>query len=178
MDRFYRRTSWYLFLDTGMRELVDQSFRLLDDEANLPKNRFRDYSYLVFPIARAYEGFLKKLFESLGLIDQYQLLNPHFRIGRSLNPDLPEKFRDQSWLFDDLHKIYRDCGQPQLAMDMWEAWREGRNQLFHYYFSAQEHFTKLEEADKLVHNFAQVMAKVIDCDPSAQVGELKTEFPN
>lgn len=173
MDAHYRQQPWYQFLDQQMQSLVDQSVRLLADEKGHKKERFRDYGFLVFPIARAYEGYLKKFFEHIGLIDQFQLENPHFRIGRSLNPDLPDRFRDEDWLYDDLFMMYAKCNHPGLAERMWQVWRQGRNQIFHYYFNSSEAVPELDldRAAQLIHDFAEVMQQAIDCHKNHHEGE-------
>lgn len=159
----YRHEEWFLFLDHGMQDLVSQSLILLKNEQTYKSQRFHDYSFLVFPIARAYEGFLKKLFFRLDLIDKTELLNRHFRIGRSLNPDLPERFKDNSWLYDDILLQCMQHDAPELAENLWNAWKMGRNQLFHYYFPDHYHFISLSTAEERVTMFITVMSSVLDC---------------
>lgn len=169
MDRLYRQTPWYSFLNQSMKALVDQSYQLLYDEQAHKKPRFKDYSFLVFPIARAYEGFLKKFFDEAELISRDELMDPHFRIGRSLNPDLPDKLRDKSWLYDNILEMSTQCNQPDLAMEMWQIWRKGRNQIFHYYFASDTHVLDLNEAREVIEEFSEVMSQVIKCKINDQI---------
>lgn len=163
MDRTHRQTAWFNFLDNHMQALVEQSLYLLDQEKNIDHTRFKDYSFIVFPIARAYEGFLKKFFENIGLIGYEDLINPYFRIGRSLNPDLPQRLQDESWLYDDLLRMCQKCDQPNLAMDMWQVWRQGRNQLFHYFLHGEVQMIELNRAEEIVASFVEIMDRVIEC---------------
>ena len=56
---------WWMYVHNDLRELLTQSRFLID---NLKKwevdkeQRFQDYAFIVFPAAKAYEGFLKTLF--------------------------------------------------------------------------------------------------------------------
>lgn len=160
----YKETTWFQYLDHGMKDLVIQSFLLLDIEKGFSKPRFHDYSFIVFPIAKAYEGFLKRFFYDVHLISDPDFLDSHFRIGRSLNPDLPSKFRDRDWIYERLKKLCAQKGDPELADQMWIVWREARNQLFHYYFPDHNHFITLDEASRRVDMVVDVLARSIDDD--------------
>ncbi len=92
-------------------------------------NGISDYAFIVFPIAKAYEGFLKEFLYALELIDQRTFEGKRFRIGRALNPDINENQRDEWWLYDDVSRL---CGDA-LASTLWNAWLECRNRVFHYY---------------------------------------------
>lgn len=159
----YKQESWYEFLDPGMQQMVDQSYILIREELDLPQPRFSDYAYVLFPLARAYEGFLKKYMLQLDILPESQLMDKYFRIGRSLNPELPEHLQDHAWLFDDLERLCRDCGEPDLAQQMWDLWKEGRNQIFHYYFPAQARHVSLNEANQFQDRFFGLMKQAIEC---------------
>ena len=59
---------WWNYIEGDLQELLKESILLLrilvSMGADLPGGRreFHDYSFVVFPAAKAYEGFLKKLF--------------------------------------------------------------------------------------------------------------------
>ena len=95
MNRHYKESGWYHYLEHSMRDLVDQSVILLERERGFKKIVFHDYSYVVFPAAKAYEGFIKQFLLDSGLLIASQYESRHFRIGKSLNPDLPERYRDE-----------------------------------------------------------------------------------
>lgn len=135
-------------LEPPIKQLINQSLHLLES-ASTSTLSLSDYSYVVFPLAKAYEGFLKQLLFQLDLIPKHQLEGRHFRIGRSLNPDLPPKFKDDSWLFDDLERHFSKLGDDLLARDIWQAWSRGRNKLFHY-FHNQENLISLPDAQSRI----------------------------
>ena len=159
----FKQTKWWLYLDEPMRDLVEESFTLLGQE----ESRLRqgsgeprhDYSFVVFPIAKAYEGFLKKLFLDMGLISQSQYVGEHFRIGKALNPNLPKRYRS-GWVFG---KLVESCGGgAELPLRMWEVWKRARNRIFHF-FPDHHEFIGLEEAGELVTGVAQVMDEAMSC---------------
>lgn len=90
--------------------------------------RFKDYSFLVFPFAKAYEGFLKQLFLDVKFITHLQYISDHFRVGKYLSPHLAGKLKEKS-----IYQQIVDNAGDDLAKDMWETWKEGRNRVFHYF---------------------------------------------
>jgi len=96
--------------------------------SSLKNNSFSDYSFLVAPAAKAYEGYLKYFFLKIGLIDQYQYQSDRFRVGKTLNPSL--RFKRFS-IFQKL--IDLDDSGEELAELLWDGWKFGRNQIFHYF---------------------------------------------
>lgn len=163
------KESWYQFLDEGMQDLVKQAYSLLDREerlsqpnsetsfANTTAPRYHDYSFIVFPMAKAYEGFLKKWFFTNGLIDEQAYRSDHFRIGKSLNPSLPDHLKGSWYVYDQL---VAKCSDPRLADELWKAWKEGRNLTFHF-FPHHQFFLTLEEAGERVHQLARAMAEAV-----------------
>ena len=57
---------WWSYLEEDLQELLKESFLIMNIlkgmGADLPgaEQKFHDYSFVVFPAAKAYEGFLKK----------------------------------------------------------------------------------------------------------------------
>lgn len=90
---------------------------------------YGDYSFTVFPFAKVYEGFLKKLFLQIGAIDNYQYNNDRWRVGRALNPQLEKDLRHTESVYDRLVEL---CN-PELPEVLWRAWKRGRNQIFHFW---------------------------------------------
>lgn len=122
---------WYKLLSPTEKSLVDTSVLLCN---TLDDTGYPDYSFVVFPMAKAYEGFLKRFFWEQGLIDQEAYESRRFRIGRAFNPDVNSNQRDEWWIFDDVARV---CGLV-LTREMWDAWLECRNQVFHYFPSRYE----------------------------------------
>ena len=90
--------------------------------------RFKDYSFLVFPYAKAYEGFLKQLFLDAKFITHLDYVSDHFRVGKFLSPHLINQLGDKS-----IYKNIQESTTTDLARKIWEVWKMGRNQVLHYY---------------------------------------------
>lgn len=148
---------WFHFLEEDQQQAVFLTFELLDREKKLGSN-FSDYSYVLFPMAKAYEGFLKKFLFQQNLISQEVYAGRKFRIGRALNPDISPNQRDQWWLYDD---VERSCG-PDLARDIWNAWIECRNHVFHY-FPNYHNELSLQKVEQKVSLLVQVFEESQRC---------------
>jgi hypothetical protein len=159
------------FLPDVQKELIADSLQLWryhndcrneqelvgDNAKSIPD--FYDHSFIVFPIAKAYEGFLKYYFFSVHVISKERYMSRELRIGRVFNPDLPEKFRGEEWIFDDVSRL---CSH-QMAQEMWDIWLTGRNHTFHY-FPDNRHITTFEEAGALLKQFLHVMERALACE--------------
>lgn len=146
--------SWWEYLGPDLQRLFNTSDFLIktlknNSNANV---EFADYSFVVFPAAKAYEGFLKKLFLDLRFITQEDYSGKHFRIGKSLNPSLPRFFRRNSVY----EKIVNYCGGRKLADKLWEAWRIGRNLTFHW-FPNEKSEISLDEAIERIDMIVNVI---------------------
>lgn len=143
--------AWWGYLGEDLQELVMESILLGETfsgmGADLPagSERFHDYSFVVFPAAKAYEGFLKKLFLDMRFISQEDYSGKRFRVGKALNPALEKRFSDES-VYDKLTKF---SGGKELANKVWEAWRRARNLTFHW-FPNEKNAITLDEAKGLV----------------------------
>lgn len=103
-----------------------------------------DYSFLVSPIAKAYEGFLKDFFLKLDIINDYDYESDRFRVGKTLNPSLRYKrFSVYQKLSD-----YHEKGE-ELAETLWDAWKFGRNEIFHYFPGNYKNLSKNEAEDRI-----------------------------
>lgn len=146
--------NWWKYLDETMKELMGQSFKMVEREearAVLGES-YNDYAFVVFPAAKAYEGFLKKLFLDMGLINRLQFNSDHFRIGRALSPTLPKRYR-AGWVYG---KLANYCGGETLPMEMWEVWKKGRNRTFHF-FPHRLGNISLDTAKMIVEEIARMM---------------------
>lgn len=144
--------AWWGYLEEDLQELLKESFLLLDIlkglGADLPggKEKFHDYAFVVFPAAKAYEGFLKKLFLDLKFITEDDYYGKHFRIGKALNPSLPREIRDGRWVYG---KIVKFCGGAGLGDKLWEAWKLSRNLTFHWFPDEKNAITLPEAEDRI-----------------------------
>lgn len=143
---------WWDYIEGDLQELLNESLLLLKTlvgmGADLPggKREFHDYSFVVFPAAKAYEGFLKKLFLDLGFITEADFNGKRFRIGKALNPSLEKELRAQG-VYD---KIVKYCNGEELAQKLWETWKTSRNLTFHW-FPNEKNAITLPEAEERIH---------------------------
>ncbi len=142
---------WWEYLGSDLqRLLLTSEFIYRDVEswgADLPggKKEFHDYSFVVFPAAKAYEGFLKKLFLELNFITEEDYYGKHFRIGKALNPSLPKELRREG-VYD---KIVSYCQGEGLAERLWETWRLSRNLTFHWFPNEKNAITLAEAGERV-----------------------------
>jgi hypothetical protein len=150
----------YAFLSPEERRLCRDTLEMAEWFA-LPSRRpeVHDYAFLVFPAAKAYEGFLRDFFFQAGLISSRDYEGKHFRIGRSFNPDLPERLRDDTWVYDDVARLCSD----EVARDLWQSWIDGRNHLFHYY-SHERYCLTYEQAVAISWRLLESMESALKCD--------------
>lgn len=122
------RKNWWDYIHTDLQELLKESL-LLIDKVSYWETKFHDYSFVVFPASKAYEGFLKKLFLDMGFISEETYFAKRFRVGKALNPALLGRLKESS-----VHtKITNFCGGTKLADALWDTWKECRNILFHWF---------------------------------------------
>lgn len=163
------KTNWWAYMDEPMHDLVKQSFTLLSiSQTPNPKTQINsnnsnsqiptqhDYGFIVFPMAKAFEGFLKKLFYNLEVISKQQYMGDRFRIGKALNPNLPKRYQ-HDWVFD---KLTDYCGGTHTPLLLWEAWKQCRNAVFHYY-PDHARLTTREEAHEKLNMITEAMAKTL-----------------
>ncbi len=111
---------------------------------NLNHDHISDYSFLVAPAAKAYEGYLKEFFLKIGIIDQYNYESDRFRVGKTLNPSL--RYKRYS-IFQKLADIHQN-GEA-LAELLWDAWKYGRNEILHYFPNNLKNLTRPEAEERV-----------------------------
>ncbi|EKE05722.1 MAG: hypothetical protein ACD_19C00182G0050 [uncultured bacterium] len=159
MDLKLENKVWWRYIEEDLQELLVASEFLTNVVrswgADLPSGSrvFHDYSFIVFPAAKAYEGFLKKMFLDLGFITNEDYLGKHFRIGKALNPFLEERFRKGESVYD---KLVKYCGGKKLADTLWDAWTNGRNLVFHW-FPNEKRAVTFPEAEEKIKAFINAM---------------------
>jgi hypothetical protein len=144
---------WWDYIHEDLRELFNQSYLLIKIFAGGAHNgkSFHDYSFIVFPAAKGYEGYLKTLFKDLGFISENEFYSKRFRIGRALNPTLEHNLRHEESVYD---RLVNYCGDKGLSNQLWDTWTTGRNVLFHW-FPHEKNAINFEEAEAVV-------AKIVD----------------
>lgn len=122
-----RESFLWMYLTEEIRGLIEDTEVLVhESESNI--TRITDFSYLVFPLSKAYEGFLKLLFLDLGILKEDEFYSEDIRIGKILNPNY---MREKGSLFDKL--CHAKNTKKSTASVLWAVWRKGRNQVFHYF---------------------------------------------
>jgi hypothetical protein len=150
---------WWSYLGEDLQKLLAASEFIFSEVeswgADLPGGRreFDDYSFVVFPAAKAYEGFLKKLFLDLKLISEKDYYGKHFRIGKALNPSLPRQLKREG-VYD---KIVQLRQSHTLADNLWNTWRLCRNLTFHW-FPNEKNAISLSQAGERI----EMIIKAID----------------
>lgn len=145
MELRLEQRPWWNYLTGNQRDLLAEATTLLEREEEEGFGRFHDYSFIVFPAAKAYEGFLKKLFLDLGLITKKQYQGRYFRVGKSLNPSLPKWLRKDDWVYGKLKNFCHDADDEALVNFLWQTWRKSRNLIFHW-FPRYKNFLTLDQA--------------------------------
>ena len=129
MNFSLEKKNWWGYLEKDLQGLLREA-TLLIEKVSLWDEKFPDYSFVVFPAAKAYEGFLKRLFLDRGFISENDYYGKRFRVGKALNPSLEKRLRAKESVYD---KIVQFCGGKDLADKMWNTWKVCRNLLFHWF---------------------------------------------
>ncbi len=141
---------WWSYLGVDLQKLIATSNFLLEAVkswgGDLPggQKEFHDYSFVVFPAAKAYEGFLKKLFIDLKFITEEDYYGKRFRIGKALNPSLEKELMKEGVY----NKIVDHCGGQDLADVLWETWKQSRNLVFHWFPNEKNTLTLIEAGER------------------------------
>ncbi|MBU1130093.1 hypothetical protein KKE45_02110 [Patescibacteria group bacterium] len=144
-------------LDQTKQSLSIAGIELLDDIKIILKrfennNNIHDYSFLVAPAAKTYEGYLKHFFLKINLIDKRAYNGDRFRVGKALNPSLRYKHFSIYQKMSDM-----DEKGEELAEILWDAWKRGRNQIFHYFPNNLKKLTK----DQAIERIKQILQAII-----------------
>lgn len=111
---------------------------------SLAGNHINDYSFLVSPISKAYEGYLKDFFLKTSIIDKYSYESDRFRVGKTLNPSLRYK---RFSIYQKLASLNEE-GEV-LAEKLWTAWKYGRNEIFHYFPNNLKNLSRDEAEERI-----------------------------
>jgi len=103
-----------------------------------------DYSFLVAPAAKCYEGYLKDFFLKIGIMSQAEYNGERYRVGKTLNPSLRYTKYSVYRKLTDIH----EKGEG-LAEILWDAWKYGRNEIFHYFPHNLKRITRAEAEERI-----------------------------
>lgn len=139
------------YLSQNQKDLILEGNFLMNDVIKHHNFTFKDYSFLIFPFAKAYEGYLKQLFHDVGFISRLDYVSDHLRLGKLMSPNLVDRLGDRS-----LYKQMKDHVTKEFADLVWNTWKMGRNQIFHY-FPHNLKAVSLSEAEEIVAQIIHAM---------------------
>ncbi|MCX7997185.1 MAG: hypothetical protein N2691_05555 [Patescibacteria group bacterium] len=116
------------YLSIPQQDLIIEGNYLKDQIINDAEYSFKDYSFLVFPFSKAYEGYLKQIFLDVGFISHLDYVSDHFRVGKMLSPNLREKNGERS-IYTQIERSI----SAEFADEVWSTWKLHRNEILHYY---------------------------------------------
>ncbi len=152
-----RETAFWQYLPQSIKELILEGQYLVNDvirDGNTYK--FKDYSFMIFPFAKAYEGYLKQLFKDVGFISHLDFISDHLRLGKLMSPNLMGRLAERS-----LYKKIREATSEDLAAKIWETWKLGRNQIFHYFPHNLKAVT-FSEANEIIEKLLATMQEAYE----------------
>lgn len=150
---------WWNYLNRDLQELLLTSLDLYRVSHSFLN--YHDYSFVVFPASKAYEGFLKLFFRDMGFITEEEYLGTRFRIGKALNPSLEERLRGSEWVYG---KLIKYCQGEKLPRQLWDTWRDCRNQIFHWFPNEFRALTREEARDKVFQIIDALDLVFSECD--------------
>lgn len=151
MDFQEQYPSLWQYLSQGQKDLLTEGEFLMNKIVKDHAYRFKDYSFLVFPFAKAYEGFLKQLFRDIKFISHLDYISDHLRLGKLMSPNLIGRLGERS-----LYKKIKEATSKDLADQIWDTWKMGRNQIFHY-FPHNLKAVSFDEAIRIVNKILVTM---------------------
>lgn len=144
---------WH-YLSETQKDLIKEGFYLRDQINKDSKYSFHDYSFLVFPFAKCFEGYLKQVFLDCKFITQLDYISTHFRLGRLLSPYLAYQLGQKS-----LYHQVKQHATKEFAEELWMAWKLYRNEIFHYYPHNYKSIS-IAEADDIIYALIRAMKEV------------------
>lgn len=146
-----RTSDLWQYLSQNQKDLIKEGQYLMNDIIKDQAYQFKDYSFLVFPFAKAYEGFLKQLFKDAKLISHLDYISNHLRLGKLMSPNLIGRLGEKS-----LYRKIENKAGVDLAEKIWLVWKIGRNQIFHY-FPHNVKAISFNEAEEIVEKILETM---------------------
>lgn len=154
MDTKLYPEDFWNYLSTPQQDLIIEGTYLKDQIIEDAEYSFKDYSFLVFPYAKAYEGFLKQAFLDVKYISHLDYISDHFRLGKMLSPFLSKRLGDRS-----LHTKLSEHISVEFADQVWHTWKLHRNEIFHYYPHNVKAIT-FSEANAIIRTIMKTMQDV------------------
>lgn len=154
-----RNSRLWNYLSQEMRDLVLEGEALLNSCQLKGEAQVKDFSYLVFPFGKLYEGFLKKVFLDLKFITEEDYYGNEVRIGKLLSAGQGNKPPHRLSIVTELSsgKILGE----NLTKAMRGVWKNSRNSVFHF-FPNNVYKLDLETAKKRINEVIKCMELVVN----------------
>lgn len=160
MEVIDKQSALWSYLPTEIKGLLEDGETILSFIEKYHKDEpLSDYSFLVFPFSKAYEGFLKRFLLDSGLIREEDYYSDDIRIGRILNPNYAKERGNVFVKLCDKSKDGREVPKK-----LWSVWKRGRNLVFHYF---PHNFRRLgyDEAVEIITEVVDAMdSAVMHCN--------------
>jgi hypothetical protein len=159
MPTIDKNSTLWEYMTPEMRDLALEGDKLLNSCLLQSDDGMQDYSYLVFPWGKLYEGFLKKIFLDLKLITPEDYFGNEVRIGKLLSTGFGSKPPHRLSIIKELSssKIFGE----NLTKVMRSVWRNARNTVFHF-FPNNVYKLDLETAKKRIQEVVRCMDLVVN----------------
>ena len=157
------------YLSPNQRSLYEDGKFLVNDSTVHTDKEPTDFSYMVFPFAKLYEGFLKQLLLDLNIISESEYYSDRFRIGKALSPTFEKHYRRSA--FGQIKKRYGE----ELALRFWNTWKEARNLVFHY-FPHNYRSLSADQAKALINEIIQTMDMGVRHTKVRPIMDRESEF--
>lgn len=154
--------SYWDYLSANQKDLIREGGYLYQEVFMDGKYTFSDYSFIVFPFAKCLEGFLKKIFFSVGFINEKEYQSTHLRLGKLLSPEyFPLNGRKT------IYQLISERYSRELAIKVWNVWKKCRNEIFHYFPHNDKKIT-LAESKEMIDQIQQIMITLVNVVKSEQ----------
>lgn len=147
------------FVGEELIDLYEDTRKLFDEFETNAKNsligaNLSDYSFLVLPMAKVYEGVLKRVLVDASIIKEEELLkNPALNVGAYYNPVGNKN------IFNHLKDKGRDKVIPYT---IYSTYQECRNMIFHYDHYRDNRLTTLDDAQFYVRRIEHAIDKAYE----------------
>jgi len=154
-----RDSNLWNYLTQEMKDLAIEGETLLKSCQLTGEINVKDFSYLVFPWGKLYEGFLKKVFLDLNFITSEDYYGNEVRIGKLLSTGMGNKPAHRLSIVSELSsgKILGE----NLTKAMRGVWKNSRNSVFHF-FPDNVYKLDLETAKKRIDEVVKCMELVVN----------------
>ncbi len=154
-----------LFVGDDIVDLKEDSYKLYNRYSEM-HSPLSDYSFIVFPLAKAYEGILKKILVKTGVLTEAELLqNPNITINRFYNP------LEKGAIYQTLKDKTRDKVIPHVIFSVYQ---ECRNQILHYDQYRDNRIDNIEGAYFFMQRIEDAIVKAFNTFkyPIIRIGQL------